>query len=43
MNAPPFIDWNGNGRLDPEDIAISLAIVEEQKDTEGEEDNDNVQ
>ena len=25
----PLIDWNGNGWIDPEDIAISLAITEE--------------
>jgi len=25
----PLIDWNGNERIDPEDIAISLAIAEE--------------
>lgn len=26
MNEIPLIDWNGNGRIDPEDIAISLAL-----------------
>ena len=24
----PLIDWNGNGQIDPSDIAISLAIAE---------------
>jgi len=27
----PLIDWNGNGRIDPEDIAISLAIADEEE------------
>lgn len=27
----PLIDWNGNGRIDPEDIAISLAMAEEEE------------
>ena len=22
----PFIDWNGNGEIDPDDIAISIAL-----------------
>ena len=26
----PLIDWNGTGRIDPADIAISLAIDEEE-------------
>ena len=38
MNEIPFVDWNGNGRLDPEDIAISLAIAEEQEETEEDDD-----
>ena len=25
----PFIDWNGNGHIDPSDIAITLAAAEE--------------
>lgn len=41
MNEIPFVDWNGNGRIDPEDIAISLAIAEEQEETE--EDDDDIQ
>lgn len=24
----PFIDWDGNGRVDPDDVALSLAILE---------------
>ena len=24
-----FVDWNGNGIIDPEDIAISLAMAKE--------------
>lgn len=24
----PFIDWNGNGELDSQDIAITLAITD---------------
>ena len=40
MNEIPFVDWNGNGRIDPEDIAISLAIAEEQE--EAEEDDDDI-
>ena len=27
----PLIDWNGNGRIDPSDIAITLAIAEEEE------------
>ena len=27
----PLIDWNGNGQIDPTDIAISLAIAEEEE------------
>ena len=26
----PLIDWNGNGRIDPPDIAIALVIAEEE-------------
>ena len=29
MNEIPLIDWNGNGRFDPSDIALSLAIAED--------------
>ena len=30
MMCGPLIDWNGNGRIDPSDIGISLAIAEEE-------------
>ena len=38
----PLIDWNGNGRIDPSDIGISLAIAEEEGmfDEEEEEQED---
>ncbi len=36
----PLIDWNGNGRIDPEDIAISLAIAEEEEMDDGVENED---
>jgi hypothetical protein len=28
----PFIDWNGNGKIDPTDIAISVALDNEHED-----------
>ncbi len=31
MNEIPLIDWNGNGKIDPSDIALSLAIVESEE------------
>ena len=27
----PLIDWNGNGQIDPSDIAITLAAMEEEE------------
>ena len=33
----PLIDWNGDGRIDPSDIAISLAIAEEEDSDADEE------
>lgn len=38
----PLIDWNRNGRIDPSDIGISLAIAEEEGmfDSEEEETED---
>lgn len=39
MDEIPFIDWNGNGRIDPADIAISLAMAEEQEEMEDDEDD----
>ena len=38
MDEIPFVDWNGNGRIDPEDIAIALAMAEEQEETEDDDD-----
>ena len=35
----PLIDWNGNGRIDAEDIAISHARAEEE-DMDDEDDKD---
>ena len=29
MNQLPWLDWNGNGRIDPSDIALSLAAAAE--------------
>ena len=35
----PLIDWNGNGQIDPSDIAITLAAAEEEEmDDEDDED-----
>jgi hypothetical protein len=37
----PLIDWNENGQIDPSDIAISLAIAEEEHlDDEAEDDKE---
>ena len=38
MNEIPLIDWNGNGKIDPQDIALSLAIAE--SECEATEDDD---
>ncbi len=27
----PLIDWNGNGQIDPSDIAVTLAAAEEEE------------
>ncbi len=35
-----MIDWNGNGRIDPSDIALTLAILEEEEAEDGEEEED---
>ena len=38
MNEIPLIDWDGNGRIDPNDIALSLAIAEDiEEETDEEE------
>ncbi len=34
---PVFIDWNNNGEIDCADIALSLAIAEEEEAAEEEE------
>jgi len=39
MGPIPPIDWNGNGRLDPEELALFLAMndeEEEETDEDGE-------
>ena len=36
MNEIPLIDWNGDGGIDPEDVAMALAIAEELEDEEDE-------
>jgi hypothetical protein len=28
MDPIPFIDWNGSGGIDPDDIALTLAMAE---------------
>ena len=32
-----ILDWNGNGRVDPQDIALSLAIAETEEEDEEDE------
>ena len=32
-----FIDWNGNGEFDPSDLALSLAILEDERRREKEQ------
>lgn len=32
MNEIPLIDWNGNGKIDPQDIALSLAVAESESE-----------
>ena len=40
MNEMPLIDWNGNGRIDPRDIALSLAMAGEKTETEEDEEDE---
>lgn len=42
MQPIPFLDWNGDGRIDPQDIALTLAIAEDEetRDDTGEDDGD---
>ena len=42
MDEIPFIDWNGNGRIDPADIAISFAMAEEAAAQEEDDDDDDI-
>lgn len=35
----PFIDWNGNGMIDPSDLAISLAMQSEENDDQQEKES----
>lgn len=32
-----LIDWNGNGQFDPSDLALSLAILEDERRREEEQ------
>ena len=36
----PILDWNGNGRVDPQDIALSLAIAEAEEEDDEDDDED---
>ena len=36
----PILDWNGNGRVDPQDIALSLAIAEAEEEEDDDEDDE---
>ncbi len=40
MNEIPLIDWDGNGRIDPSDIALSLAIAESEEAEDDEDESD---
>ena len=33
----PILDWNGNGRIDPQDIALTLAMAEAAEEEEDDE------
>ena len=37
MNEIPFIDWDGNGQIDPSDIALTLAMRESMEKEEEED------
>ena len=41
MNEIPLIDWNGNGKIDPTDISLTLAIAEDEA-AKGTEDDDDI-
>ena len=36
----PLIDWDGNRRIDPSDIAVGLAIAEEEQRNQETDDGD---
>ena len=36
----PLIDWNGNGKIDPSDNAISLVIAEEEEAEDEDDDGE---
>ena len=40
MPFPPIVDWNNNGIIDYNDIAIGLAIAEEETKKQEEDDGD---
>ncbi len=40
MNEIPLIDWDGNGRIDPSDIALSLAIAESEETEDDDDESD---
>ena len=40
MCGVPFIDWNGSGQIDPQDIALTLAIAEGEEAEANEEDDE---
>jgi len=37
MDFIPIIDWNGNGEIDPQDIATTLAISEAEEEEEADD------
>ncbi len=37
MNEIPLIDWNGNGCIDPNDVALTLAMQEAAEQEEEED------
>jgi hypothetical protein len=39
MDEIPFVDWDGNGRIDPLDIALTLAMRESMEE-DGEEEEE---
>ncbi len=34
MSGPLFLDWNNTGRIDPNDIAVSYALAEDEAENE---------